>query len=654
MNRFFRTIVAPALAAAFLCLFSAAAPAVAGTIATPADKFVMAPGGVDMRTGRYAYKQNDLAIGGTDESGGIAFTRILQADVLGHLNPFGNFSDNWDIMVSERRININDPSQEVGTDYRIMIHFGGRSKTFEAYDTVSGFSERGNGPYGTLTYTGDRAGPSVVYTYTAPDGTVAVFRPLGNGDCSNQVRCAYVSSVTEPDGTTFTFSYAATGGADAVRLSQVTSSRGYALVIEGGNLVTKACVLNLTQTTVPANGLCPANALATASYTYNTSDPSTPRLASATRPNGGVESFAYSSVTPSGLVMAFTKPGQSAPWLTNTVFFQNDENGVLQELVSNQAFVDGQSYSYSFSSPPPTDTQPVPPIIGGTYIDALGNRTDVLWDFPPTPGGAQISQLCHAPCYYVTADQILNRPYQITLGPVQVVDPIGRTTTADYCDPTVEAGLPSTEHYRCMVIPMVSFTDPEGVKTDLTYDGALNITRAVRHAKPGSGLADIVTSATFDITKPKYQSKPLTTTDGNGNVTTYTYDPNHGGVLTETDPAVNGVTPQKRYTYAQRTAWISNGAGGWVAAGPPVWVLTQMSFCKAGNPGSGGVGCANGPSDEVITTYDYGPDAGPNNLILRGTVVGAGGLSLRTCTSYDALGNKISETKPRAGLASCP
>lgn len=44
----------------------------------------------------------------------------------------------------------------------------------------------------------------------------------------------------------------------------------------------------------------------------------------------------------------------------------------------------------------------------------------------------------------------------------------------------------------------------------------------------------------------------------------------------------------------------------------------------------------------------------PNNLILRGTVVDAGGLSLRTCTSYDALGNKISETKPRAGLASCP
>jgi YD repeat-containing protein len=35
-------------------------------------------------------------------------------------------------------------------------------------------------------------------------------------------------------------------------------------------------------------------------------------------------------------------------------------------------------------------------------------------------------------------------------------------------------------------------------------------------------------------------------------------------------------------------------------------------------------------------------------------LVDAGGLSLRTCYSYDALGNKISETRPRAGLTSGP
>jgi hypothetical protein len=255
-----------ALAISILVLLGAT-PAQAGTglITTPADRFVMAPGGVDMRTGRYAYSHTDLAIGGTDESGGLALTRILQSDVQGHLNPFGNFSHNWDIMVSERRINIDDPSASTGTDYRIMVHFGGRSKTFQAYQSYTGFEQKGNGPYGALTYSGDRASAGVVYTYTAPDGTVAVFRPLGGGDCSAVVRCAYVSSITEADGTVFTFGYDTSGG--PAQLREVTSSRGYALLVEPSNgLIVKACVLNLTQTTVSPNQLCPASALATASY----------------------------------------------------------------------------------------------------------------------------------------------------------------------------------------------------------------------------------------------------------------------------------------------------------------------------------------------------------------------------------------------------
>jgi YD repeat-containing protein len=65
------------------------------------------------------------------------------------------------------------------------------------------------------------------------------------------------------------------------------------------------------------------------------------------------------------------------------------------------------------------------------------------------------------------------------------------------------------------------------------------------------------------------------------------------------------------------------------------------------------VGCAQ-PSDEVLTTYDYGPDSGPNNLLLRGKAVTADGKTARTCYAYDALGNKISETSANAQLANCP
>jgi hypothetical protein len=39
--------------------------------------------------------------------------------------------------------------------------------------------------------------------------------------------------------------------------------------------------------------------------------------------------------------------------------------------------------------------------------------------------------------------------------------------------------------------------------------------------------------------------------------------------------------------------------------------------------------------------------------MLRGVAVTADGQTLRTCYGYDRDGNKISETKPRAGLAVC-
>ena len=58
--------------------------------------------------------------------------------------------------------------------------------------------------------------------------------------------------------------------------------------------------------------------------------------------------------------------------------------------------------------------------------------------------------------------------------------------------------------------------------------------------------------------------------------------------------------------------------------------------------------------DEAVTTYDYGPGAGPNNLWLRGIVVTAGGVSRRTCYTYDHRGNQLSATSPLAGLTSCP
>jgi hypothetical protein len=156
------------------------------------------------------------------------------------------------------------------------------------------------------------------------------------------------------------------------------------------------------------------------------------------------------------------------------------------------------------------------------------------------------------------------------------------------------------------------------------------------------------------VADAKRCDKPVSVIDPNGNQTDYTYDAAHGGVLTETGPAVNGVRPQTRYAYVQRQAWVKTSGGGYAQTGENVWLLASKSLCKTS--AWTGTACAAGASDEVTTTYDYGPDSGPNNLLLRGVVddTGTGRLNLRTCYAYDVQGNKISETKPLGTGATCP
>ncbi|TND00019.1 MAG: hypothetical protein FD120_2808, partial [Gammaproteobacteria bacterium] len=169
----------------------------------------------------------------------------------------------------------------------------------------------------------------------------------------------------------------------------------------------------------------------------------------------------------------------------------------------------------------------------------------------------------------------------------------------------------------------------------------------------GNLVSDGITTAGFDATCVNIRTcnKPNWTRDPKLNQTDYVYDPTHGGVLSITGPAVNGVRPQTRYAYVQRYAWYLTGAGAMTRSTEPIWKLSSESYCISS--AASGAGCA-AANDQVVTSYDYGPDSGPNNLLLRGTVVTASGQSLRTCFGYDQYGNKVSETRPRAGATSCP
>lgn len=194
---------------------------------------------------------------------------------------------------------------------------------------------------------------------------------------------------------------------------------------------------------------------------------------------------------------------------------------------------------------------------------------------------------------------------------------------------------------------------PEGNVIKYIYDTRGNITEERRISKTPNSPADIVTSYIFpaSCTYSASCNKPSAKIDPRGNQTDFTYAPIHGGVLIETGPAVNGIRPQKRYTYVQRYAWLKNAGGTYAQAATPAWLLNSESYCRTS--AANGTGCSL-IGDEVVTTYDYGPNSGPNNLLLRGIVVTAGGQSRRTCYTYDTLGRKISETTPNANLTSCP
>lgn len=201
---------------------------------------------------------------------------------------------------------------------------------------------------------------------------------------------------------------------------------------------------------------------------------------------------------------------------------------------------------------------------------------------------------------------------------------------------------------------VLQVSDASSLTTIYGYDARYNVNSIVVN-----GVTTKTALYPDTCTNRKTCNQAIWIKDGNGNQTDFEYDPNSGSVSRVRRPAdkLGGVRPETRYAYSPKYAYYKNASGTVQAAATPVYLLSREWTCAQTAMLADGSGCSGGASDLISTDYDYGQVNTPNNLQLRGVSVTAyvagAPQTHRTCYAYDVYGNKIGQTSPNAGLASC-
>ncbi|MDO8297684.1 MAG: RHS repeat-associated core domain-containing protein [Caulobacter sp.] len=187
--------------------------------------------------------------------------------------------------------------------------------------------------------------------------------------------------------------------------------------------------------------------------------------------------------------------------------------------------------------------------------------------------------------------------YDLDGKPFRFTDEIGRTVTAAYDGRGRATG----------------YTYPEGDQETLSYDGRNNVLSMTRIAKPGSGLANLSISATWNTT----WNKPASITDPLGRTTSFTYVASGGGAS----------------LMATATRPDPDGAGALTA---PVYSFTYNAL---GRPLT-----MTDPTG-VVTANSYNAQN-----FLATTTLNPGGVGAVTSFTYDALGDVVSVDGPRTDV----
>ncbi|MEN2709962.1 hypothetical protein ACQKOH_21925 [Sphingomonas sp. NPDC092331] len=577
--------------------------------------------GVNLSSGVFSLPTKVVSIG--DNNGGVAYNLDAKGGYY-FINNL-NMNDNWSMfLVTGVSCNRTGPADNTC----ISVDLSSHSSTFKINGSVY------KRYYGccTLPEDSDRLTFSQGYTYTSKDGIKYTF---GVGDipynaASNVLHASFYSAgrvylvdkIEYPSGDLIRIFYKKYG--NYVRKQAVVSSRGYMLkyvysspiesVANGSNF----SAINPAQVVAvnTAVDYCDPNAdtctfsksWPTASFAVNMST----RELAITLPSGRVRKIATdANMLP---VRAYSQFGDVSIQYTNSMPY---------------------SSAASYTSPINTVKS----------INSNGN----IWQYSLTSvqGGQTLLR---------TNSMTMTNPQSITSG-------MDTYFYNNYTSYTLRpAGKSQSRVYQ------YNYANYKGSMTDFGYQVYLysnntrgDVTQTQISPRVGTGLDPINTYADFDATCTYTAkcNKPNWTRDENGGQTDYVYD-NQTGLPTKISfPAdVNGIRPVKRLTYTPRYAWVRAAGGGYVRAEAPIWLLTAEKTCRTTT--TSGDGCGGGAADETVITFDYGPDSGAvgNNLLPIGRVVtaqDADGVirSYRICADFDSIGNRTSETGPRAGLSSC-
>lgn len=489
------------------------------------------------------------------------------------------------------------------------------------------------------SFTPDRTnGASLVSSAAPPYGYNFVFTdknrtsitfPVETATCTSgaNLYANYPSSIAKANGEIITFyyrrDYDGSGCITGRRITSVVSNFGYQLhldymsntpgqIHEPYLVLTKVTAIdNAVDFCDPSATSCPAYTQSWPNITFTTVLPSGP--VTAKESSGPLWSYSRSDLGSGNAKVDIQRDG--VIWKS-----YNALSGAVKSVTEG-----GNTWTYNFAIPPF-------PAIASTLT---GTRTDSLSNVLTTTSA------------YIRGQVFVN------------TDELSRSTKLQY-----DGG----NRLKYLVPPegtVSGSSPPTAGYAENTYDTNGNVTQVTLVPKSGSGLPNIVTTASFGTacSGGVNWNKPCSTVNANGQTSDFTYSSVHGGVLTQLGPAavlgtpLSTVTgrPLKVSTYAQRYAWIKNASSGWTAlSSSPVWLISTVTDCQSVVPPASPPVC-DGTKPQTVTTYEYGAQTPANreSLLVKGVAVTSSGTTLRTCYGYDAFGRRISETKPNANLGSC-